>query len=176
MMTIWRRRRERSGRGQALVEFGLILPVFLLLLFGLFDLGRAVYAWSTINNAAREAARELIVDQTWAIQGGNVVFIHARDVALQHSVALAVASDQVTIDFRDPDILDSPDSCEDSSDPADVRLGCIAAVTIEYTFEPATPVIGQLIGGLTLEGESRFAIESICQEDGVTVLQCPPGD
>ena len=176
MMAVWRHDRERSGRGQALVEFGLILPVFLLLLFGLFDLGRAVYAWSTINNAAREAARDLIVDQTWAIEGGQVVFVHARDDALQHSVALAVAADQVSIDFRDPDVLDSPDSCEDSSDPADVRLGCIAAVTIEYTFEPATPVIGQLIGGLTLEGESRFAVEAICQEDGVTVLQCPPGD
>lgn len=175
-MSLWRRHSRRIGRGQALVEFALIVPIFLLLLFGLFDLGRAVYAWSTINNAAREAARDLIVDQTWVIEGGRPVFVHARDVALERSVALAVTDDQVTIDFRDPDVLDSPDSCEDSSDPADVRLGCLAAVGIEYSFEPATPIIGQLIGSLTLQGESRFAVEAICQEDGVTVLQCPPGE
>jgi len=171
-----RLRSSRSPKGQALVEFALILPVFLLLLFGLFDLGRAVYAWSTINNAAREAARRLIVDQTWALESGTTVFTHARDIALDRSVSLGVQSNEVHIDFRDPDILDSPDSCENVRDPADVRLGCIAAVSIDYPFVPATPVIGNIIGSFTLHGESRFAVEAICQEDGVTVTQCPPGD
>ena len=70
------RRRDRS-RGQSLVEFALILPIFLLILFGLFDMGRAVYYWSTINNASREAARELIVDQTFVMVS---VVLEARTV------------------------------------------------------------------------------------------------
>jgi hypothetical protein len=166
------RHRERS-RGQSLVEFALILPVFLLLLFGLFDMGRAVYYWSTINNAAREAARELIVDQTFVMQSGLPLYTHARDVALQHSVAVGVQDADVMIDFRDPDTLETPDTCE-IPDPTHIRLGCFAIVEIDYTFTPATPVISQLVGTLTLHGESRFAVESVCQEP--TDPQCPPGD
>ena len=55
-MLLTARRRERS-RGQALVEFALVLPIFILILVGIFDLGRAVYVYSTVNNAAREAVR-----------------------------------------------------------------------------------------------------------------------
>jgi Flp pilus assembly protein TadG len=54
---------RQEKRGQALVEFALIVPVFILLLVGLFDLGRGVFAFNTISNAAREAARVAIVDQ-----------------------------------------------------------------------------------------------------------------
>ena len=43
--------------GQALVEFALILPVFLLLLFGLIDVGRYVYMNTVLSQAAREGAR-----------------------------------------------------------------------------------------------------------------------
>jgi TadE-like protein len=165
-------RRPRT-RGQALVEFALILPIFLMLLFGLFDMGRAVYAWSTINNAAREAGRQLIIDQTFVMSGGQPVYTHARDVALNRSVALNVQANQVAIDFRDPDTLETADTCE-IPDPTAIRLGCVAIVEIEYTFTPATPVIGQLVGTLTLRGESRFPVEAVCQEP--TNPQCPPGD
>jgi hypothetical protein len=165
--------RRPRARGQALVEFALILPIFLMLLFGLFDMGRAVYAWSTINNAAREAGRQLIIDQTFVMSGGQPVYTHARDVALNRSVALNVQANQVAIDFRDPDTLETADTCE-IPDPTAIRLGCVAIVEIEYTFTPATPVIGQLVGTLTLRGESRFPVEAVCQEP--TNPQCPPGD
>ena len=46
-----------------MVEFALVVPLFVLLLVGLFDVGRAVYAYNTVNNAAREAGRLAIVDQ-----------------------------------------------------------------------------------------------------------------
>jgi hypothetical protein len=51
------RREGRRGRGQALVEFALIVPVFLLLLMSLLDFGRVVYAQHTINQDAAEGAR-----------------------------------------------------------------------------------------------------------------------
>jgi Flp pilus assembly protein TadG len=56
--------RRRQRRGQALVEFALILPIFILVLLGLFDGARAVYALSTVGNVARTAVRQAIVDQT----------------------------------------------------------------------------------------------------------------
>ena len=57
------RRRSTHRRGQALVEFALVIPVFLVLMVALFDLGRAVFAYNTLTNAAREGARIAIVNQ-----------------------------------------------------------------------------------------------------------------
>src|SRR5918992_1104793 len=52
--------RDKS-RGQALVEFALVLPILTLLLAGFWDLGRVVLANDSLNHAAREAARYAIV-------------------------------------------------------------------------------------------------------------------
>ena len=43
--------------GQSMVEFALILPLMILIIAGIFDLGRAFFASITITNAAREGAR-----------------------------------------------------------------------------------------------------------------------
>src|SRR6266853_2873886 len=47
-------------RSQALIEFALISPVLLLLLFGTVDIGRAVFYYDTVNHAAREGARTAV--------------------------------------------------------------------------------------------------------------------
>jgi Flp pilus assembly protein TadG len=50
-----------ASRGQALVETALILPLFLILVLGILDMSRAVWATTSLNSAAREAARFAIV-------------------------------------------------------------------------------------------------------------------
>ena len=51
----------RSGqRSQALIEFALISPVLLLVIFGVIDIGRAVFYYDTLNHAAREGARAAV--------------------------------------------------------------------------------------------------------------------
>jgi Flp pilus assembly protein TadG len=52
--------RRRSQRSQALIEFSLVSPVLLLLLFGIVDMGRAVFYYDTLNHAAREGARTAV--------------------------------------------------------------------------------------------------------------------
>ncbi len=47
----------RRGTGQSLVEFALILPLFVLFMVGIFDLGRAFFSYIAITNAAREGTR-----------------------------------------------------------------------------------------------------------------------
>jgi hypothetical protein len=54
-----------KARGQGLVEFALVLPIFVLVLFGIFDVGRAVYVNSTLSQAAREGARLAAVEAAW---------------------------------------------------------------------------------------------------------------
>ncbi|GEM_PF-1054544 len=56
---------ERHEGGRALVEFALILPVSLLLLVALFDMGRVVWASDAVSNAAAVAARFA------AVRGGS---------------------------------------------------------------------------------------------------------
>ncbi len=55
-----RDRRDRQG-GQALLEFALVIPIFLVILLGMVDVGRVIWANNTLSNAAREAARFAIV-------------------------------------------------------------------------------------------------------------------
>jgi Flp pilus assembly protein TadG len=52
---------SRATRGQALVEFALVVPIFLVMLFAIVDIGRVVWANDSLANAAREAARYAIV-------------------------------------------------------------------------------------------------------------------
>ena len=47
----------RRSAGQALVEFALVLPIFVALVLGLIDGARLVFANNTVSQAAREAAR-----------------------------------------------------------------------------------------------------------------------
>lgn len=55
MHRLWRRA-PRDDKGQGLVELALVLPLLLILLLGIGDLGRAFYYTVMITGAAREAA------------------------------------------------------------------------------------------------------------------------
>jgi Flp pilus assembly protein TadG len=53
-----KRRSKRSARrGAALVEFALVAPIFLMLLVGSLEFGRAIMVQEAITNASREGAR-----------------------------------------------------------------------------------------------------------------------
>ena len=52
----------KSEDGQAMVEFALVLPVFLLILCGIIDFGWLFYNQLSLNNACREGARYAVVN------------------------------------------------------------------------------------------------------------------
>ena len=60
-MARWSLARFRDEQAQALVEFALTLPLFLLLVTGIFDVARAVWQENTLAYAAREGTRYAIV-------------------------------------------------------------------------------------------------------------------
>ena len=150
-----------SQRGQTLVEFALILPVFILILVGLFDAGRLVFAYHTVNNAAREGGREATVNQTLAD-------IQAR--AAQHAVALDIPAADVFVDFRLPTTPNDEDSCDSAIGTQEI-YGCLAVVRVTYDYVAATPIIGALIGPMSVTGEVRFPVEFNCVGPG-----CPLGE
>jgi hypothetical protein len=73
-MTRWVRAVLRRGRregGQGLPEFALVLPLFFLAVFGLFDVGRLVYTNSALSQAAREGARLAATEAAWVGMSGS---------------------------------------------------------------------------------------------------------
>lgn len=57
-------RRFKNDRGTAAIEFALVLPFFLLILFAILQFGFVFFVWNDMQNAAREGARRLSVDDT----------------------------------------------------------------------------------------------------------------
>lgn len=117
-------RLRKTEAGQALVEFTLILPIFLLLLFAIVDFGRGFYTWLLVTNAAREGAR-----------------------------VAAVQSDGAAIDARIYNSFcdNYPSSC--GLDPAKLSItktnvqgsrGSSVAIDLSYDFQFATPIGGIL--------------------------------
>lgn len=58
------RHRGTHQRGTALVEFALVVPMLLVLLFGIIEWGRALQAMALVTNASREGARRASVGDT----------------------------------------------------------------------------------------------------------------
>lgn len=58
------RKRKRRESGQAIVEFALVLPFFLLLVMGILDFGWLFYNYISVENSARNAARIACVEYT----------------------------------------------------------------------------------------------------------------
>ena len=63
-MQIMERGRRGSERGSAMVEGALCLKVFLMIIFGILDFGRMVFAYNFVSYSAREAARYAMVRGT----------------------------------------------------------------------------------------------------------------
>jgi Flp pilus assembly protein TadG len=57
MLKLNRAQGKHKEKGQALVEFALLVPIFLVLMFAIVDFGMGFYSWITVTNGAREGAR-----------------------------------------------------------------------------------------------------------------------
>jgi Flp pilus assembly protein TadG len=137
----WSGRRRSSG--QSMVEFALILPLFLLLVFGVLDFGRAVYADSTITNAAREGARFGMIapSPTSAIQ------VKVQ----QYAASLAIPTSNVSV---------SCVTADGANDCANAQAGDQITVAVTYAFVPVVVNIGGFVDpSLTLAGQATMVVQ-----------------
>ncbi len=128
--------RNRSEFGQSLTEFALILVFLLALLAGVFDLGRAFFAYIIIRDAAQEGAVYGSIAQKDDLAGFNI----------------AVA-DRVEAAFLDPDdTLTTPIDLAKMNVQVDILGAACAApgnsvrVEVDYSFPISMPFLGALIG------------------------------
>ena len=53
---------RRNRRGAAVVEFAVVVPIFLMMVFGMIEFGRAIMVQQVLTNASREGARLAVLD------------------------------------------------------------------------------------------------------------------
>lgn len=128
-----KRRNFRKESGQDLAEYALILPIFLLVIMSIFDMGRAVYTYSALQNSVREGARYGIIhpDDITGIE----------DVVRQKAVGLDISGLNIFTVY-----------------PTDETI----QVGATFRFQIITPIIGALFGSneLTFKGQATMYIET----------------
>ena len=137
--TVGKRPRRRDS-GEALIEIALVLPILLLLSMGMLDFGRAFWAKSLVDQAAREAARVASisgdpVDVALAEQRGNDV-LNASGIPGNHTTVDPMAPDKTV------------------------------TATVTYSFTFVTPGLFALLGkglndpsGITMTGKCVMRVE-----------------
>lgn len=157
------RPRHPLERGQALVEFALIIPVLVLIVLAMFDLGRGVFAFNEISNAAREGGRTAIVNQYAPdIVARAVAQATSLDISTTDTCTAGVPSGSsgVCATFFSPDL---------QADCSPLAPGCVAIVRVKYTFTAITPIIGNLIGSIPMTSTTQQTIESACNSSGCPI-------
>jgi len=124
-----------NRKGQAMVEFVLILPVFLLLLLGMVDLSRVISANFVIENATRSAARVGVV----SISDTDIV------TAIEDGTD---SLDETTITY----IITPSEGTRGSGDELSVE--------INYTVDILTPIISNVLGNsIPISGKTTMRVE-----------------
>lgn len=159
-----RRLRRRPSRGQSLVEFALVLPIFLVFLAATLDLGRVFYANITLNNAAREGAfqaaltPELYQEDQPCDQATNRVVCRIQNETTGSMVAVAPT---------DIDMACGLAGCPEAA-------GSFVTVEVRGQFRLVTPLLSVIFGGqdLNLTSSAVAQIEYLPDPDTATP---PPG-
>ena len=105
-----RTRRNRDTRGQALVEFALVLPVLVLIMVGVMQFGILFWTQITLTQIARDTGR-WAVSQGWACGGSTPedaasatnVAAQANLIAQRSTLFGWSASNRLTLTGDDPD-------------------------------------------------------------------------
>jgi Flp pilus assembly protein TadG len=153
---------QARSKGQALVEFAVVAPIFFLLLFGLIDLGRYVYVTNAFAQAAREGARYGSVPFWYQSCAATVSPKTRFDCIAQETRNRLAGSPvyyNVTVSCTTSDTLTTrtSDSC---------RADDVLKITIATPTTPAsqrftffTPFIGQLVGTPVISATTQAIVQ-----------------
>jgi Flp pilus assembly protein TadG len=129
--------RRKRQRGSSLVEGALCFTVFLMILFGMIDFGRAVFAYNFISYAAREGARYAIV----------------RGQSSGHA---ATAADVTSFVKQEAIGLDPSAITVNTTWTPDKNAGSTVQVQAKYSFQPIVPYMPS--GPLNFSSTSKMLI------------------
>ena len=158
--------RTRPSRGQALVEFALILPLLALLLVMAIDFGRVFFGRIAIENAARIGA-DFAAGHAGSWEGTTPVEEALDNQALyrtQIAQDLQALNCELAGDPTDPieDRVPEPNFDPDGDGTENFDDGSLVRVTLDCEFGLITPLAETFFGGpVSLSAESEFPINGV---------------
>jgi len=137
----------QSRKGQSVVEFVLMLPLLLIILAGLLDVGRLYYAYVAVTDAAAEGATygavypPLAAASTCELaQPGDCPPDAPRDID-----CLCVRAREATRGLVELEAGAISVACPGCIEPQ--PSGSTITVTVTYSFTLATPLVNTIVGG-----------------------------
>ncbi|WP_242846768.1 TadE/TadG family type IV pilus assembly protein [Clostridium homopropionicum] len=125
----------KNQKGQALVEFAIVLPILLMLVMGIIQFGMMLNSYLAIENASREGARAGIVGSTDA---------EIESLIIASSPSLNPADLTVSL----------------TPSEANRRSGDTLTVTVTYNYKFTIPIISSLFNnGKMITGQTSMRIE-----------------
>jgi Flp pilus assembly protein TadG len=138
--------------GQSMAEFSLALPILLVALLGLLEVGRAVFMYASVVNASREAVRYATafgVNESDVLQSHNCAEI--RNTAKRVAFLLPLEDENITIEYdAGPDdagviqpLTGEPECAPDETVDETIELACgdRVVVTVTVNYEPIVPIV-----------------------------------
>lgn len=150
-----------GNRGTALIEFAIVLPVLLLIIFGMIELGVAFYNKAMITNASREGARYGVVrcycDPSRSTNGND----WAPDTGITTRVLNYCGDYLITFDDEITGDVATTITRDITCDPNDPNDPCTLTVQVDYQygFLLLPSFIADLTGGITLTGVTTMRLE-----------------
>ena len=122
-----------SNRGTTMVEFALVLPMFVLLLFAVADFARLFYVEMTLQNAVREAGR-------YAITGNHQPDPnhHGQNLSRVQSIRYVAQQDAMGLDVSNLQIVSAVGGKGSAGGPGDT-----VTISLTTNLHLVTPVIAQ---------------------------------
>jgi Flp pilus assembly protein TadG len=150
------------------VEFALVLPIALLILLAVFDVGRAVFIYNGLTNAAREGARLAVVNQD-----KSLIVERVQGALFGGELSNAANPNDVVMFHR------SLPNDDPTSNPvcATMATGCVAVITAESDWTAITPIVGSIVGPINLAARSELPVEFVCPNPSIAAYasssDCP---
>jgi Flp pilus assembly protein TadG len=128
-----------SRKGATLVEFAIVVPIYLLLVFGIIEYGRMIMVQQVITNAAREGARVGVLDNST-------------------SADVTTAANR----FLSPAGISSATISATPSPPSSAAYASLVTVTVSVPYNSVSWLPSPMyLGGKTLTSTSKMRRESI---------------
>lgn len=141
------RRRER--RGAAVVEMAMVLPIFVMVVLGIVEFGRAMMVGQMVTNAAREATRLSIVDGSSNSSVSTWVESFLND-------SLGVSASDVTVTITvDP----APGNDDPLDKIEDAQTRDLVTIKVEVPFDKVSYIPGDYLSGKKLKAISAMRHE-----------------
>lgn len=144
-----------TSLGQGLVEFALVIPILLLLFWGIIEASRLLFVYNSVMLSSREAVR--YGSATGKVAGGKTYYQDCtgiRNAAIRVGGLAGVSSGDVTITYDHGPGTGSFSSCPPSIDS--VEFGDRIVVQVDTQWSPLLP-LGSF-SGFNISSESGRTI------------------